>query len=107
MANPTPRGRQLSSLYDINDELAIRSDSSNIILVRKNIVQSGNNKGEVLLSNIGYYSTYEGLLYGLTRMEQVATKDLTELIDVVERISQLLKDATKAVILHKCETDNK
>ncbi len=100
----TPKGKQLSEIYYINDELGIRTDNSNIILVKRTIVQSGDKQGEEKISNIGYYSTYEGLLYGLIRKEMVKTEDLTELNDVVNRIEILLKDAVKAVISHKCAT---
>ena len=45
------------------------------------------NTGETEWSNIGYYSTYEGLYYGLIREKQISTSAITELKDVVDAIN--------------------
>ena len=86
-------------MIKINETYAIGSNPNNIILMKSRI---NGNTGETEWSNIGYYSTYEGLYYGLIREKQISSATLSSLKDVVDVISTLHTEAVKAIVLHKC-----
>ena len=92
-------------MININETYAITSNPNNLVLVKKNIIQTGKNAGEVSYTNAGYYTSYESLYHGLLKMEQ-SNNSHASLKQAVEEIKEISDQALKAILLHKCGADN-
>ena len=89
-------------IVKVNDNLRIDIESRNLTLQRKNVIQSGENKGGITWVNEGYYTNWESLFAQIVRncivlkTKDKELKDLKELrkvfIETKKEISELLKD---------------
>lgn len=81
----------------INEKYCIKRTGANIVLVEKKMVDTGDNKGSINYINKGYYSTFEGLLFGLTKQYQQELCDCGDLPKAVDEIKKHMRDCVVAI----------
>ena len=73
----------------LNEKYYLDSDSCNLILIKKNITEKGENKGKEYYKNIGYFGNLKSLYKEI--IEREIKMDL-ELLNNIEKITKMIDE---------------